>query len=370
MSDVSVDSQHPRPPLLAAITLAGKGDGVAVVGNLLHATLKAGWGPRCRAITMFEEAATAPSLRNKAEFAAALARAVLSARPEWIIANHLGLLRALEILPGRLRPPYAVFLHGIEAWRELTPAERRRVSGARLRLSNSRYTARRVVERNPDVGVIVACPLALPPSRLPRLPASTAQTPDLGAHAVLVVGRVSAAERYKGHDVLLAAWPSVRARVPTAQLIFAGGGDDVERLRRAASDTALGGSVQVLGFVDDQDLELLYRRAACFALPSTGEGFGLVYLEAMARGLPCVALADSAAADIVIDGVTGSLIDAQQPEPLAAALVDLLARPERRVALGGAGRARVESEFSQSQFERRAIAALAGAFGPAPFWVS
>lgn len=359
-----------HPPLLAAVTLAGRGDGIAVVGMLLHGALTGGWGPACRVLTMFEGAASPPGLRHKLGFAAALTRQVLLRRPDWILANHLGLLKALAAIPGPLRPPHAVFLHGIEAWRTLTASERRWVAGAQVRLSNSRYTARRVAERNPGLGPIVACPLALPPSRLPRVPAPSAQAPEVGSQAVLVVGRVSAAERYKGHDVLLASWPLVRARVPTAQLIFAGGGDDVNRLRGAAADPALGGSVHVLGFVADDELELLYRRAACFALPSTGEGFGLVFLEAMARGLPCVALADSAAADIVVDGVTGCLIAEQRAEPLSAALVDLLEHPDWRAEMGAAGRARVDAQFTQEQFERRAIAALAAAFGPPPCWPS
>ena len=358
--------QRGQPPLLAAITLAGKGDGIAVVGTLLHGALIAGWGSGCHAVTMFNGAAELPGFRHKVGFATTLAREVLLRRPEWILANHLGLLKALGAVPAPLRPPHAVFLHGIEAWRQLTATELRWVATARVRLSNSRYTARRVAERNPDVGPIVACPLALPPSRLPRPSEPSARIPGIGSHAVLVVGRVSSAERYKGHDVLLAAWPLVRARVPSAQLIFAGGGDDVDRLRAAGSDSALGGSVHVLGFVADEELELLYRRAACFALPSTGEGFGLVYLEAMARGLPCVALADSAAADIIVDDITGCLIADQKPEPVAAALVGLLEHPDRRAAMGAAGRARVEAEFTQSPFERRAIAALAAAFGPPP----
>ena len=353
-------------PLLATITLAGQGDGIAVVAGLLHDAMRAGWGRECRAVTMFDGAARAPELSDKIRFAIQLGRQTLVARPTWMLANHLGLLKALGATPAPLRPPHAVFLHGIEAWRRLTPADHRWVAGARLRLANSGYTAKRTLASNPDIGPIETCPLALPDSRLPREPGPSAQVPELGPHAVLAVGRMSAAERYKGHDELLAAWPAIRARVADAQLVLAGGGDDVLRMKAAAADESFGGSVHVLGFVPDDDLELLYRRAAIFALPSSGEGFGLVYLEAMARGLPCVALRESAAADIVADGETGCLVPARQPDALAGVLTSLLRDRDRRAAMGASARARVAAEFSRTRFEQRAIAALAAAFGPAP----
>ncbi len=344
--------------------MAGRGDGIAVVASLLRDAMVSRWGGACQTVTMFEGAARPPELRDKVRFAIRLGRQVVLTRPRWLLANHLGLLKAMRAVPGPLRPPHGVFLHGIEAWRRLTPADHRWVAGARLRLANSRYTAQRALASNPGLGPIETCPLALPVSRQPREPRSSAQGPELGPHAVLAVGRMSASERYKGHDDLLAAWPAVRARVPDAQLILAGGGDDVPRMKAAAAHVTFGGSVHVLGFVPDDDLELLYRRAAIFALPSSGEGFGLVYLEAMARGLPCVALQDSAAADIVVDDRTGYLVPARRSDALASTLAGLLANREQRAAMGAAGRARVEREFSQSRFEQRVIAALAGAFGP------
>ncbi|HEX7084778.1 MAG TPA: glycosyltransferase [Vicinamibacterales bacterium] len=349
-------------PLLAAITRTGSADGVAVVADLLHGALVHGWGPDVRTVTMFDGPAAAPRLADKVRFTLRLGRALVRTRPAWVVANHLGLLRALSGMPGIVRPPYAVFLHGIEAWRPFGPSTLRLVSCARVRLANSHYTARRVQATNPGVGPIEVCHLALPASRAPREPDPGTAIPDIGEAAVLAVGRMAASERYKGHDALLAAWPQVIARVPSARLVFAGGGDDVERIRKAAANPVLRGTVHVAGFVPDAELELLYRRSAVFALPSTDEGFGLVYLEAMARGLPCVALRDSAAAEIVADGVTGVLAASREPDALAAALIPLLADRERRVAMGEAARARVTHEFSRARFEARVTEALSRAF--------
>jgi phosphatidylinositol alpha-1,6-mannosyltransferase len=343
-------------PALATVTFAGEADGIAAVASLLRAAVVRRWGA-CQAIAMFDGPARPPRAGDKVRFGARLARVAILSRPPWLFVNHLGLLKALAPLPATVRPPYAVFLHGIEAWKVLPPADSAWVAHARVRLANSKYTAARVLAANPGVGPIVTCPLALESDQVPFTGGRR-----LGSMQVLVVGRVSSTERYKGHDELLDVWPAVRAAVPAARLIFAGGGDDVERLRTRASDPALEGSVQVLGFVPDAQLAQLYDESACFALPSRGEGFGLVYLEAMARGLPCLALRDSAAADIVVDGGTGLLVRHGDPRALAEGLIALLEDCGRRQAWGRAGRARVVAEFSRQAFEQRVVAALEAAF--------
>ena len=349
-------------PLLAAVTRAGRADGVAVVADLLHGALVRGWGPGIRTVALFDGPAAAPTLADKVRFTLRLGRELVRSRPAWMLANHLGLLKALRPVPVAARPPYAVFLHGIEAWRVLDSPSRTLLGAARVRLANSHYTARRVRESNPGLGPIEVCHLALPASRAPREPAPGTPVRDIGPAAVLAVGRMAAAERYKGHDALLAAWPRVIAHVPGATLVFAGGGDDLSRIRAAAADPALRGSVHVLGFVPDEELELLYRRAAVFALPSTDEGFGLVYLEAMARGLPCVALADTASAEVVDDGATGVLASGREPGGLAQALTSLLLDADRRATMGAAARVRVANEFSRERFEARVIEVLTRAF--------
>ena len=98
------------------------------------------------------------------------------------------------------------------------------------------------------------------------------------------------------------------------------------------------------------------RRSAAFAMPSRNEGFGLVYLEAMKAGKPCVAARGSAAEEIVADGETGLLVE-PGPEPLAAALAALLDDPARATRLGEAGRRRWEERLSFARF-REALAAL------------
>ena len=103
----------------------------------------------------------------------------------------------------------------------------------------------------------------------------------------------------------------------------------------------------------------LYGQAAVFALPSRGEGFGLVYLEAMAAGLPCIGSTDDAAVDVIEDGRTGLLVRQDDVTALAGAVSRLLSDEALRRRMGEAGRARQQSVFSYANFRDRTLGLLA-----------
>jgi phosphatidylinositol alpha-1,6-mannosyltransferase len=352
-------------PSLVAITLTPGGDGVAVVSRLLHDALQMEWGGAFSTVTMFDGRARRPDLKAKVSFAVRLAGHLFADRPRWTLFSHLGLMRAMRLVPPRLRQPYSVFLHGTEVWKPLRPADRLLLQGAALRLANSAYTARQATAANPEIGTVVPCPLALPercgtaPSRPPELPRPF-DSP--GNVVVLIVGAMRSDERYKGHDQLIAAWPAVTAAVPGAQLAIVGDGDDRLRLQTLADRSGAGGSIQFPGFVSDAVLTACYERAALFAMPSRGEGFGLVYIEAMAHRLACIGSKQDAASEVIQDGVTGILVDQHDVAATATAIVSLLRNPDRRRSMGAAGQARVGHEFSTAAFRSRLHAALDATF--------
>ena len=182
---------------------------------------------------------------------------------------------------------------------------------------------------------------------------------------------MSAAERYKGHDALLDAWPSVVARQPDARLVVVGGGDDLPRLREKAVSLGVASRVIFTGFVDDPELAAIYERAAAFAMPSRGEGFGLAYLEAMEHGLPCIGSIHDAAGEVIDDGVTGFLVDQADSSALADRLTHLLTDGERRRTMGEAGRQRVRTRFTTERFSKSLADAVGSAMhtaAAAPVW--
>jgi phosphatidylinositol alpha-1,6-mannosyltransferase len=178
---------------------------------------------------------------------------------------------------------------------------------------------------------------------------------------VLVVGRVSSTERYKGHEELIRAWPTVEAMVPGARLVIAGDGDDLDRLRALAASVSRA-AIEFTGFLSRSELARHYEEATLFALPSRGEGFGLVYLEAMAAGLPCIGSVHDAASEVIIDGETGVLVDPGNVEGMGQTIASLLSHPRLAQEMGEAGRARLHGTFSYEQFRERMSQLLSRAF--------
>jgi len=141
---------------------------------------------------------------------------------------------------------------------------------------------------------------------------------------ILAVGRWAASERYKGADELIGAVAQLRSAFPGLHLVAVGGGDDLLGLQKLASQFGVADCVHFLECVSREELAGCYARADVFALPSTGEGFGLVFLEAMAFGRPVVAAACGGTIDLVEDGVNGLLVPPRDTARLAQALGRLL----------------------------------------------
>jgi phosphatidyl-myo-inositol dimannoside synthase len=287
--------------------------------------------------------------------ALAVWRRQLARPPAAYVYDLLGPARIAAWLPGSLRAPYLVPLYGIEGWRPLTGDRSRALRNATVRLAISTYTAERTREVNPGLGEIAVLPLCLEERE-----AAGSVDPEILARAgegyVLIVGRMAVSERYKGHDQLLAAIAGIAGR-PDRRLVVVGDGDDRPRLERAAAELGLSPERALFtGFVSEATRAELYRSAAVFAMPSRGEGFGLVYLEAMRAAKPCVAARGGAAAEVVADGETGLLVNPGDPghpgapAELAAALGRLLDDPELARRMGEAGRRRFETVFTPERY--------------------
>jgi phosphatidylinositol alpha-1,6-mannosyltransferase len=350
--------------LLAAPILGERGGGVGQVSQLLWAVMRDEWGSQAKLVTLLRNGHAQPDAADKWRFGLELAGRHVLDRPDWILFSHIGLARVERFVPRRWSTPYAVFLHGIECWDPLPESDREILRRASLRVANSAYTAQRTSDANPDIGEVLVCPLALPHSLV--------VSPDPAGRAfpsrptVLVVGRLSAGERYKGHEQLIRAWAAVVSRVPDAQLVIVGDGDDAPRLRALAAEAPVAASIEFKGFLSRAELDRAYGAATVFALPSRGEGFGLVYLEAMAHGLPCVGSIHDAAPEVIVRGETGVLVDPDDGDSMSRAICGLLENPLRAAEMGAAGRTRVLTTFSYEHFRGRIATMLRAAFPAGP----
>ncbi|MCP9836379.1 glycosyltransferase family 4 protein [Cyanobium sp. N.Huapi 1H5] len=180
-------------------------------------------------------------------------------------------------------------------------------------------------------------------------------------HTVLCVARQYPRKRVGD---LITAFQSVHDQLPSARLMVIGDGPEHGVLRELVERLGLGAVVQLLGALpDDGAVREWYRRSAVFCLPSIQEGFGIVFLEAMASGLPVVSTTATAIPEVVPHGKAGLLVPPRDPAALAEAILKLLTDPALQAEQRAFGRAHVVP-FSWDRVAERFLEAVNSAVSP------
>jgi glycosyltransferase involved in cell wall biosynthesis len=196
-------------------------------------------------------------------------------------------------------------------------------------------------------------------------PAPYLESPDDGlslrrelgiAYDSPLVGFVGQIIERKGIPDLVWSIPRVVERMPAARFLFVGEGKLVEFLLAKARELGVEGNVIHAGF--RQDIPAVMKAIDLLVLPSVVEGFGYVLVEAMAAGKPVVATNVSSIPEIVQDDETGVLVDVHDPDRLAAAMIDVLAREDRGRAMGERGRRVMLEKFTLHRMIDRIEAAF------------
>jgi phosphatidylinositol alpha-1,6-mannosyltransferase len=269
-------------------------------------------------------------------------------RPRVVLSAHINVCPAALAIRRLLHTPYVQYLHGREVVirPRLTAAGLRSAAGV---VAVSSYTEQLAVARGASADRVHRIPpgVDLPP----RSTSKRAETPT-----VVSIARLE--QRYKGHDVLIRALPLVRSRIPGARLIVIGEGPLQPAYESLARSLGLDDGVEFVGAVDDIARDRLLDQAHVFAMTSRlpldggGEGFGMVYLEAAAHGLPAVAGDVAGSLDAVVHGETGLLVDPTDHVAVADALTDLLGSRETAERLGRAAAERAKA-FAWPTIARR-----------------
>lgn len=263
---------------------------------------------------------------------------------DWVLYDSLSMARAHRLGLTAFRPSIA-WMHGIDVWEGARMDHLGVARKVTCLLTNSHYTKARATALHSGLDGAKVCWLGTETDSIPDIETRASEP------TVLLLARVDV-DSYKGYSDLLGIWPQVRQQVPNARLLFAGGGEGLGALREKVRNSGASG-VEIRGFVDEKDIPDLWASADVFAMPSRGEGFGLVYIEAMRHGIPVVASQHDAGNEINLDRVTGFNVDLNRPADLADVLVTLLRDPVRARAMGEAGRRRWMEQFSYSAFRRR-----------------
>lgn len=156
------------------------------------------------------------------------------------------------------------------------------------------------------------------------------------------VGRLHPA---KGHDDLLRAVQILIQRGRNVTLRIAGGGTDHDRLHSMIQELNIAGHATLEGPIQESDVRALLDASDLFTLASHAEALGVVFMEAMAVGVPVIATRTQGAQEVIEDGETGLLVDIKSPDQIAQAIESLLVDPERRASMAASGLQRVRDRF-------------------------
>ena len=289
-------------------------------------------------------------------FAASALRGAASAdRRTIVIVTHLHLAPAALAFAAR-GASVTTMLCGVEAWKPINRVQRAALDRTARLIAISQFTRDGFRTANPYFAdrAVAVCHLGVEP--LPGADQAAGGPPS-----ALIVGRMAIDERYKGHDLLLDIWRDVAAAVHGACLRIVGDGDDRGRLERKAAALGLGDQVRFLGRVDEEALRREYERCTAFVMPSRDEGFGFVFVEAMRAARACVG-SRGAAAEIIVDGETGLLVEPGERGQLLEGVVRVLRDRPATEAMGARGRARFLQQFTAERFRDRFTSLLPVAF--------
>lgn len=270
-------------------------------------------------ITFLAEAARGPI-----RYMRALAQA-RRARPDLVLCGHVNLL---PVACAITRHPI-LMIYGIEAWKRLPARSNRLLHRCGAIVSISEITRDRLLGWSHYEGKTHLLPNAIHAEQYgirPKRAELVARYGLTGKRVLLTVGRLVSEERYKGFDEVLEILPHLPEDVA---YIIAGGGNDRARLEHKAARLGIADRVVFTGLFRDEDKIDLYGLADVYVMPSRGEGFGFVFLEALASGVPAIGSKHDGGREALLQGELGLLVDPSNTAEIEAAIRERLERPER-----------------------------------------
>ncbi len=252
-------------------------------------------------------------------------------RPRCVVTTHLHFLPVLRLLHWLLGVKVMAVLHGIEAWNQHNGLRVRAMRAADHLMAVSHHTRYAALDNyGIDPAKISVVPNTFDTERFTLGPKPEYLLQRYGLKPdqplLLTVSRLAQSERYKGHRQVLIAMETIRQQFPEVRYLIVGAGDDLPSLQCAVVARGLQDAVILAGHVPGEELSDHYRLCDAFVMPSTKEGFGIVFLEAMACGKPVVAGKLDGSVDALDEGRLGILVDPNDPGDIAKAVCQVLSR--------------------------------------------
>jgi glycosyltransferase involved in cell wall biosynthesis len=250
-----------------------------------------------------------------------------------------------------------VFMYGIEVWEPLRPLRRWALRRAKQLIAISRFTAHKAIRANGlpprKIRILNNC---LDPQLVTGIEASGGET----SLSLLTVARLPAMGQYKGHDLVIKALPALLRRFPELTYRIVGDGEGRSLLENLAGQLGVTKAVRFYGVVPDEELRRHYTEASVFIMPSRQEGFGFVFLEAMALGTPAIGGNQDATPEVIVHDQTGLLVDPCSVEDIIRATTTLLENRELRDKMGQAAACHARQHFGFESFRHKLLDHLSG----------
>lgn len=259
-------------------------------------------------------------------------RAMRRGRYDLVYCAHLNLLPLARIVAVLLRKPLALAIYGIDAWepsKRIWARQAARSADHVMSISQVTLDRFRSWAPYPDSATTLM-PNAIHLDEFalgPKNPDLEARYGLQGRKVLMTFGRLAGSERYKGFDAVLDALPAIVARRPDVRYVIAGDGSDRERLEDKARELGMAEHVVFTGMVPEEEKADHYRLADVYVMPSRGEGFGFVLLEALACGIPSIGSTRDGTREAMREGLLGPIVDPLDQRAVVDAVIASLDRP-------------------------------------------
>ncbi len=264
---------------------------------------------------------------------AALFAYVVRSKPSHLYCGHINLAPMVRAICQPLGIPFTVLTYGKEVWQPLGRSQQQALRASAKIWTISRYSRDRLCESNgiqPQKVEFLYCAVdgqVFQPQ--PKNQDLVKQYDLEGAKVLMTVARLWSGDRYKGVDVTIRALPEILRSLPEVKYLVLGRGDDQPRLAALAEELGVADRVIFAGFVATKDLVAHYNLADAYVMPSQ-EGFGIVYLEAMACGVPVLSGDADGSAEPLQDGRLGWRVPHRDPDEVAMATIEMLKGGDQR----------------------------------------
>lgn len=295
---------------------------------------------------------------GKALFALKFFRILISEKPELVICGHINFSGLGYISKTIFGSKYIVTLFGIEARAENIKKYKKILESADKICTVSSYTIEKILESYPGLQksiYFLENPIDANKFRPLEKDYELMEKLNLkGKKIILTVSRMSAQEKYKGYDKVLEAIALIKEEIPDFVYVVIGDGDDRERLMAIAKGLNLENKLILPGFIDENLLIKYYNLADIFVMPSKNEGFGFVFLEALACGVPTIAGNADGSVSPLLYGKIGTLVNPDSPKEIGNAIKNILfSRVDKSLLNKDFVRTEVVSAYGTESFERK-----------------